>query len=298
MQHEREARERQRKLEATKSMFFRAASHELRTPIMVCRGHLDVLDPGAGREEVAQTLSIVADELDRMGRLVQDITTLTRLEDPDALRAEAIDVGQLLREVSAKAEPLLDGRLRVEDSTAGRVQADRQRLNQALLGMLDNAATHAGPEARVFIRRCRSRAAGGSRSPTTAWGSRGPSAGLFSRSSTVRTRRGPVSASRSTEHRPATAASGRPVAFRGNGPRRRDLWIRIPMKVLSSRTRPNRLVIVKGLSAAGYEAQHAAPDRGDRGGVRRGRRGVRPGPADPDGVRCSRGLQPAAWRPS
>ncbi len=152
LQHEREARERQQKLEAMKSTFFRAASHELRTPITVCRGHLDVLDPSAGPEEVSQTLSIVVDELDRMGRLVQDITTLTRLEDPDALRTEVIDVAQLLAEVSVKAEPLLDGRLRVEEGDAGRVSADRHRLNQALLGMLDNAATHAGADARVFIR--------------------------------------------------------------------------------------------------------------------------------------------------
>ena len=155
LQHEREARERQRQLDAMKTTFLRAASHELRTPITVCRGHLDVLDPGAGSEEVAQTLSIVVDELDRMGRLVQDITTLTRLEDPDGLKKEPIEVRELLAEVSAKAAPLLDGRLGVEGDADGRVRADRQRLNQALLGMLDNAATHAGPDARVRMRAVR-----------------------------------------------------------------------------------------------------------------------------------------------
>ena len=152
LQLERELRERQRKLDAMKSTFLRAASHELRTPITICRGHLDVLDPRASPEETAETLRLVVDELARMGRLVEDITTLTRLEDPDALHLERFTTEDLLREVAAKAEPLLDGRLSVELEDRGAIEADRHRLHQALLGLLSNAAAHAGATARVTLR--------------------------------------------------------------------------------------------------------------------------------------------------
>ncbi|HET9672405.1 MAG TPA: HAMP domain-containing sensor histidine kinase [Actinomycetota bacterium] len=151
LQHEREMRERQRKLDEMKSTFLRAASHELRTPITVCRGHLDVLDPRASPEEVGETLRLVVDELARMGRLVEDITTLTRLEDPDALQRETFPVDALIREVAAKAAPLLDGRLTIQ-SAGGAITADRHRLHQALLGLLSNAAHHAGPAASVSLR--------------------------------------------------------------------------------------------------------------------------------------------------
>jgi signal transduction histidine kinase len=138
-----------------KRTFLRAASHELRTPITIVRGHLDVLDPGAGSAEVASTVRLVVDELGRMGRLVEDITTLTRLEDPDALRLERFETDELLREVAAKAEPLLDGRLSVELDQHGPIRADRQRLHQALLGLLSNVAAHAGESARVTLRSTR-----------------------------------------------------------------------------------------------------------------------------------------------
>jgi signal transduction histidine kinase len=152
LESERELRERQHKVDEMKSTFLRAASHELRTPITVCRGHLDVLDPAAGPAEIVDTLHLVVDELDRMGRLVDDITQLTRLEDRDALRLETFEAEALLHDVAAKAEPLLDGRLSVERVDAGTITADRHRLHQALLGLLSNAARHAGPGAHVTIR--------------------------------------------------------------------------------------------------------------------------------------------------
>ena len=88
------------------------------------------------------------------GRLVEDITTLTRLEDAGALQLERFATDELpLRQVAAKAEPLLDGRLSLELRDRGRGrETDRQRLQQALLGLLSNAAVHAGSQARVTLR--------------------------------------------------------------------------------------------------------------------------------------------------
>ena len=46
------------------SGFIRETSHELRTPIMICRGHLELLGPEPERAELEQTVDLVIDELD------------------------------------------------------------------------------------------------------------------------------------------------------------------------------------------------------------------------------------------
>jgi signal transduction histidine kinase len=148
---ERERAEELRHLDELKSRFVRLASHELRTPITICRGHLETLPPNAAGSDVARTLELVIDELERMGRIVADMTTLTRLEDPDALTTERVPVAALLTEVAAKAEPLLGGRVAVDAPPTGTVFADRQRINQALLGLVDNVRAHAGNGADVSL---------------------------------------------------------------------------------------------------------------------------------------------------
>jgi signal transduction histidine kinase len=123
--------------------FFSEASHELRTPITICRGHLEVLGANPSPEELAESVAIVVDELDRMGRIVDDTTTLARADTDRFLRREAILIDGFLAEVAAKAAPLLNGRLRITPMTEDEVlQGDPQRLTQALINLLQNAAVH------------------------------------------------------------------------------------------------------------------------------------------------------------
>ena len=145
-----------RELEAMKDRFVRAASHEFRTPLAICRGHLDVLRERPDDDELRETVALVKDELERMGRLVDDVTAIARIDDPRSIRAEPIRVGELLTSVGATARPLFRSRsLVVADAPAGNVCADRQRLTQALLALLDNAVTHARDATTVELRASR-----------------------------------------------------------------------------------------------------------------------------------------------
>ena len=72
---------------ATQRAFVSDASHELRTPITIVRGHLELL--GDDPEERRETVALVTDELDRMSRFVDDLLLLARAEREDFLRVGA-----------------------------------------------------------------------------------------------------------------------------------------------------------------------------------------------------------------
>jgi signal transduction histidine kinase len=141
---ERDRTEQLRELDEMKDRFLSRVSHELRTPITICRGHLEVLDEGAGHLELRAVRELVVDELDFMGRVVEDLTTLARVDDGALLRRESLPLDSFMTSVTAKAETILGDRVRTQPATPDAVlRADPQRLTEALMNLLQNAADHA-----------------------------------------------------------------------------------------------------------------------------------------------------------
>jgi signal transduction histidine kinase len=160
LRQEREIAQELKAVDNMKSAFMSAISHELRTPITICRGHLEVLEPDAPREEVEETIALVIDELERMSRLVDDITIAVRGDDPSFLRKQPVEIEELVIRVSRKVQPLLNGRLRVEPVEPDAiVEADPDRLEQALVNLLQNAAVHTPDGSPVDLRAVRARKA-------------------------------------------------------------------------------------------------------------------------------------------
>jgi len=144
LHRERYRSEQLRELHDMKDEFLSEVSHELRTPLTICRGHLDVLGTGASEHEVRAVKQTLTGELDLMGRLVEDLTTLARVGDRALLKVEALSLDDFVASVLTMAEPILVGRLLVDYEPSGAtVHADAQRLTQALLNLLQNAAVHA-----------------------------------------------------------------------------------------------------------------------------------------------------------
>jgi two-component system OmpR family sensor kinase len=120
--------------------FVQDTSHELRDPITICRGHLELL--GDDPEERPRTVGLVMDELDRMGRIVDHLQLLAETEQPDFLEREWIDLGLFAHELVAKASALAPRDWRLEGATDGMVLADRQRLTEAVMNLAHNAVQH------------------------------------------------------------------------------------------------------------------------------------------------------------
>jgi signal transduction histidine kinase len=127
---------------ATQRRFVDDAGHELRTPITVIRGHLELLEEDP--EERRRTLDLVMDELGRMQRIVDDLLVLAKAQQPDFLDLQTVDIAAITGELHAKASALAPRAWRLEGVGRGRVVADRQRLTQAMIQLAQNAAQHTG----------------------------------------------------------------------------------------------------------------------------------------------------------
>jgi two-component system OmpR family sensor kinase len=121
--------------------FLDDAGHELKTPLTVLRGHLELLDPD-NPAEVAETRLLLLDEIDRMSRLVGDLILLAKSDRPDFLQPRDVDLEGLTRDLVTKARGLGDRDWTLDGTAPVKVRADEQRLTQALLQLADNAVKH------------------------------------------------------------------------------------------------------------------------------------------------------------
>ena len=87
--------------------FLDDAGHELKTPLTVLRGHLELLDTD-NPDDVAETRLLLLDEIDRMSRLVGDLILLAKSDRPDFLQAHPVDLDGLTRDLVAKSRGLGD----------------------------------------------------------------------------------------------------------------------------------------------------------------------------------------------
>lgn len=130
--------------------FLDDAGHELRTPITIVRGHLEVLDPG-DQMDVRETVALVDDELDRMNRIVSDLLLLARAEQPQFVRAQPVDVAALTAEVFDKVRRLGDRDWVLETSARMDALLDPQRVTQALVALADNAVRYTAVGDRISV---------------------------------------------------------------------------------------------------------------------------------------------------
>jgi two-component system, OmpR family, sensor kinase len=129
---------------AQQRRFLDDAGHELRTPITIVRGHLELLDPDRAGDTEA-TRDLVLDEVDRMARLVDDMIVLAKSGRPDFLQQGEVDAGMLTDEVLDKVRALGDREWKLDERAEGTVCVDAQRVTQALVQLATNAVQHTAP---------------------------------------------------------------------------------------------------------------------------------------------------------
>ncbi len=124
--------------------FLKDISHELRTPITVIQGQLEMLPYRP--EKQPETIALVTSELAQMDRLVNDLMLLTKAERPDFLILKPEDLDWLTEELYLKARTLSDERnWQLETKGLYPATIDKQRFSQAVMNLVQNAVRHTQP---------------------------------------------------------------------------------------------------------------------------------------------------------
>lgn len=155
-------RTRERRLEQMRADFVANASHELRTPLTSLIGFIDTLiGPAADdREAQARFLPIMAEQAGRMGRLIEDLLSLSRIELTEHTPPTGeLDLAVLARRSAEALGPRLAAR-RITldfgvDDALPHVVGDADQLSQVLANLLDNAVKYGreGGTIRLSLRR-------------------------------------------------------------------------------------------------------------------------------------------------
>lgn len=133
----------------TQRAFVDDASHELRTPITVIRGHLELMEDTAVDRQ--RTLALVDDELARMGRIVSDLLLLAKVDRPGFIQARPADAATLLLDIEAKAQVLGPRGWPILEIAEGTLTIDSQRITQAVLQLATNACQYSPPDSVVRL---------------------------------------------------------------------------------------------------------------------------------------------------
>ncbi len=156
-----------RRLEVVRRDFVANVSHELRTPLTAIKGYAETLLGPAGddRDTRGRFLSVIDRHSERLGRLIDDLLTLSDLElgrSPLRLGTVAVapaveDVVQILSEAAARGNVDLDTQV---DPRTPAVEADADRFRQVLINLVDNAVKYTPAGGRVLVRAAATREPG------------------------------------------------------------------------------------------------------------------------------------------
>lgn len=139
----------ERKLDKLRNDFIANVSHELRTPISMMQGYSEaIVDDIAGTdEEKKEMASVIYDESLRMGRLVNELLDLARMEAGHIqLTMEETDVNSFLQRITRKFQGLAkEKEINLEHDLQSKnlsIQFDPDRIEQVMTNLIDNAIRH------------------------------------------------------------------------------------------------------------------------------------------------------------
>jgi two-component system OmpR family sensor kinase len=150
------ARRRQDALAVVKSQaerqerFLHDASHELRTPVTIARGHLEVLRRTNGKS--APEIDVALDELERIEQILGRLLLLAKADQPDFVVLENVDIEHFLEDVFMRWSEVAPRSWRLGELAPGRIAADPDGLRCALDALLENAVKYTDKGDAIVLR--------------------------------------------------------------------------------------------------------------------------------------------------
>ncbi len=147
-----------KKLETLRKDFVANVSHELRTPLTSIKGFIEILRSGGMKnpEQADRFLTMMQDDSDRLHRLIEDLLTLSSLESGAAhLNLAGVSISEEISKVLSVLNPQIIKKgihvsLNIPDNLP-EVYADRDKLQQVLINLLDNAVKFNNQNGKITI---------------------------------------------------------------------------------------------------------------------------------------------------
>ncbi|MCL2025147.1 MAG: HAMP domain-containing histidine kinase [Coriobacteriia bacterium] len=142
--------------DARQTQFVSDVSHEIKTPLTAVRGNAELMlaTPDMPREDQERFLQSIADEADRLGRLASDLRTLQRIEGATGeIKLRSFNPLEAVQ----RAEHSLESIFKLHKVTfsingeAPDILGDRDRVQQVVVNLVDNATRIVGPGGKVWV---------------------------------------------------------------------------------------------------------------------------------------------------
>lgn len=149
-----DALEERERSEARLREFVADASHELRTPLTTVLGYAELYRRGAltRDEDIADAWRRTEAEAGRMRRLVEDLLELAKYDAEPQMSPIEVDLSALCAEVLGDATAAREGvSFALDAATPVIVMGDPDRLRQAVINVVTNAAVHGGTAVTVAV---------------------------------------------------------------------------------------------------------------------------------------------------
>lgn len=150
---ERETTNSLRELERARSEFVAVVTHDLRTPLSVIRGYLDLLAERGGTRRIPVEEAVA--QVERLDDLVDRILAGVRIDHPDlTLRRSRFDLRAAVGATLAELAPVTRRHRLVAPRAASPVwvRADRRRVGEVLAGLVHNATKYAPAGTRIAVK--------------------------------------------------------------------------------------------------------------------------------------------------
>jgi signal transduction histidine kinase len=128
-------------------------SHQLRTPLTVVRGHLELLDHRELERspEIRETVKSVLDELESMNRLIGRLTLLGRSLEADFLEVGAVDLRSLMADLHDAVSVIAPRQWIVSQTPDITFVGDLEKIRGAVLNLVDNAIKETEPSDSIAL---------------------------------------------------------------------------------------------------------------------------------------------------
>ncbi len=141
---------------SSQRQFMQDISHELKTPLSILKGELEVaLNRIRSAEEYTNVLHSSLEEINRLTRIVENLLMLARFDAKTIImETGAMDLSVLIKDSLEDIHVLADQKhikLQFEPTDATIIQADKGQIKRLILNLLDNAIKYTPPKGCISI---------------------------------------------------------------------------------------------------------------------------------------------------